>query len=111
MAGSRESITQVLSVEASVDQDRYGLRLQLSMPQLVRQKVWSPSAFITTPEGGEEEVVRLFLSMKEEADGFLTEVTFQTLGPLTQYFDTKISSMFILHLFPQLLTSGTAPCP
>lgn len=92
LAGSRESITQVLSVEASVDQDRYGLRLQLSMPQLVRQKVWSPSALITTPEGGEEEVVRLFLSMKEEADGFLTELTFQTLGPLTHYLDTKISS-------------------
>lgn len=102
----------MFSVEASVGQDRYGLRLQLSVPQLVRQKVWSPSAFITTPEGGEEEVVRLFLSMKEEADGHLTELTFQTLGPLMHYLDIKISSaFFLLHFFPLLLMSGTSPCP
>lgn len=94
LAGSRERITQVASLEASVDQDRYGIRLQLSTPQLLRQKVWSPSVFFTTPEGGEEEVVRAFFSMKEDVDGFLSEFTFKTLGPLTPYLDFQTSSAF-----------------
>lgn len=88
----------MVSVEVSVDQNRYGLRLQLSTPQLLRQKVWSPSAFVTTPEGGEEQVVRLFLSMEEETDGYLSELTFQTLGPLTPYLDIKVSSTSFLRL-------------
>ncbi|XP_045111567.1 uncharacterized protein LOC123504800 isoform X2 [Portunus trituberculatus] len=92
LAGTRERITQVASLEASMDQDRYGLRLQLSTPQLVRQKVWSPSVFITTPAEGEEEVLRVYFSMKDETDGFQSDFNFQTLGPLLSYLDLETSS-------------------
>ncbi|XP_063886091.1 uncharacterized protein LOC135114231 isoform X2 [Scylla paramamosain] len=95
LAGTRERVTQVASLEASMDQDRYGLRLQLSTPQLVRQKVWSPSVFITTPAGGEEEAVRVYFSVKDETDGFQSDFIFQTLGPLLSYLKLEASSQIV----------------
>ncbi|XP_047496155.1 uncharacterized protein LOC125043864 isoform X2 [Penaeus chinensis] len=90
-AGSRESVTQMASVEFGQDRLRYGVRLQMSTPKLDDRLVWSPSAFLLTPESGEAEVVRAFLSLQEQADGFATEFSFSTAGAAADYVDLKIT--------------------
>ncbi|XP_066983189.1 uncharacterized protein [Macrobrachium rosenbergii] len=89
-AGSRESITQMAGIEAGYDSRIYGFRAQLSTPTLENQRVWSPSVFVSTPEGGEQEVMRSFFSTKDVRDSHTTELSFRTMGPLVEYLDFEV---------------------
>ncbi|XP_069992141.1 uncharacterized protein [Penaeus vannamei] len=90
-AGSRESVTQMASVEFGQNRLRYGVRLQMSTPKLDDRLVWSPSAFFLMPESGEAEVMRAFLSLKENAYGFASEFSFSTLGAVADYVNLQIT--------------------
>ncbi|ROT84184.1 hypothetical protein C7M84_022634 [Penaeus vannamei] len=93
-AGSRESVTQMASVEFGQNRLRYGVRLQMSTPKLDDRLVWSPSAFFLMPESGEAEVMRAFLSLKENAYGFASEFSFSTLGAVADYVNLQITGGF-----------------
>nr|XP_045591909.1 uncharacterized protein LOC123753944 [Procambarus clarkii] len=92
LAGSREGVTQMAGLELVADRARYAIRVQMSTPQLMHQVIWSPSVFITTPEGGEEEVVRVFLSLKEENEEFSGEFSLRTMGVAAKYLNLRITS-------------------
>ncbi|KAK7071871.1 hypothetical protein SK128_018547 [Halocaridina rubra] len=78
-------------LEVSFDRHKYGIRAQLSTPVLVNKRVWSPSVFITTPERGEEEVLRAFLSWKDSKEVVTTEFSFQTIGKLVNYLNLAMA--------------------
>lgn len=111
-AGWREGVTGRASVEVGVDSRHYGASLQLSNPLLPRRQVWSTLASLTTPQAGEEEVIRALLSIIEEEDeeeeevvrqrggyggAFKSEFLFKTSGLATRYLDLGVSGKERFH--------------
>lgn len=119
-AGWREGVTGRASVEVGVDSRHYGASLQLSNPLLPRRQVWSTLASLTTPQAGEEEVIRALLSIIEDEDeeegeaerqgggfggAFKSEFLFKTSGLATRYLDLGVSGkeqshhLFVFFMF------------